>query len=134
MKPITAAVLAAAVLLAVAPSGVAQPVAPMGPTLQPADLVFYWWGGHRYCWYDGGWRGPGWYWCGSPWRRGFGWGGPWGWHGWVGGHPGRWDHDHHGWDHDRGRWDDGGRHDHGRGWGKGGRWGHGGGHGGGHRR
>jgi hypothetical protein len=43
--------------------------------------VFYF-GGRRYCWYDGGWNGPGWYWCGYPWRRGFGWGGPRGWQGW----------------------------------------------------
>jgi hypothetical protein len=40
------------------------------------------WQGRRYCWYDDGWRGPGWYWCGYHWRRGVGWGGPVGWHGW----------------------------------------------------
>lgn len=40
-------------------------------------------GGRNYCWYDRGWHGPGWYWCGYAWRRGFGWGGPRGWHGWV---------------------------------------------------
>ena len=40
------------------------------------------WQGRRYCWYDDGWRGPGWYWCGYHWRRGFGWGGPVGWRGW----------------------------------------------------
>ena len=44
--------------------------------------VQFFWGGHQYCWYDGGWRGPGWYWCGYSWRRGFGWGGPVGWRGW----------------------------------------------------
>jgi hypothetical protein len=43
--------------------------------------VFYF-GGRRYCWYDFGWNGPGWYWCGYPWRRGLGWGGARGWHGW----------------------------------------------------
>src|ERR1700755_2349332 len=43
-------------------------------------------GGRNYCWYDGGWRGPGYYWCGYAWRRGLGWGGGAGWHGWHGGH------------------------------------------------
>jgi hypothetical protein len=40
------------------------------------------WGGYDYCWYDDGWRGPGWYWCGYAYRRGFGWGGPLGWNNW----------------------------------------------------
>jgi hypothetical protein len=31
-----------------------------------------WWNGRRYCWYDSAWSGPGWYWCGYAWRRGFG--------------------------------------------------------------
>ena len=39
-------------------------------------------GGYQYCWYDAGWRGPGWYRCGFSWRRGYGWGGPLGWRGW----------------------------------------------------
>jgi hypothetical protein len=51
----------------------------------PLDAVQFFWGGRNYCWYDGGWQGPGWYWCGYPWRRGYGWGGPYGWHGWRGG-------------------------------------------------
>jgi hypothetical protein len=38
--------------------------------------------GHRYCWYNAGWRGPGWYRCGFQRRRGLGWGGPIGWRGW----------------------------------------------------
>ncbi len=42
----------------------------------------YLYGGRNYCWYSGGWRGPGYYWCGYAWRRGYGWGGPFGWHGW----------------------------------------------------
>ena len=49
--------------------------------------------GVQYCWYDYGWSGPGWYQCGYAWRRGFGWGGPFGWHGWRGGHHGH--HHHH---------------------------------------
>jgi hypothetical protein len=39
-----------------------------------------------YCWYDDGWNGPGWYWCGYAWSQGFGWGGPYGWNGWGGGY------------------------------------------------
>jgi hypothetical protein len=46
-----------------------------------ANVQFVW-NGRRYCWYPSGWRGAGWYWCGYAWRRGFGWGGPAGWHGW----------------------------------------------------
>ena len=23
----------------------------------------------NYCWYDDGWQGPGWYWCGYAWDR-----------------------------------------------------------------
>jgi hypothetical protein len=58
------------------------------PSAPPAlDRVLYVWGGHRYCWYDGGWHGPGYYWCGYRWRSGYGWGGGYGWRGWVGGHP-----------------------------------------------
>jgi hypothetical protein len=48
--------------------------------LHKAQYVY---GGRNYCWYGAGWRGPGWYWCGYAWRRGFGWGGPVGWRGWV---------------------------------------------------
>jgi hypothetical protein len=46
------------------------------------ETVAFYWQGRRYCWYESGWRGPGWYWCGYRLRRGFGWGGPVGWHGW----------------------------------------------------
>src|SRR5579863_8603560 len=46
------------------------------------DAAFYY-NGHQYCWYDGGWKGPGWYWCGYAWRHGFGWGGAVGWRGWA---------------------------------------------------
>jgi len=45
--------------------------------------VQYVWGGYNYCWYPGGWNGPGWYVCNyGPWVTGFWWGGPVGWHGW----------------------------------------------------
>src|SRR6201994_4303429 len=40
-----------------------------------AEAQFYIWGGRHFCWYDSAWNGPGWYWCGYGWRRGFGWGG-----------------------------------------------------------
>lgn len=53
------------------------------------ETVQYFYGGANYCWYDGGWHGPGFYWCGYAWRRGLGWGGPAGWRGWAYG-PGYW--------------------------------------------
>ncbi|HZC15269.1 MAG TPA: hypothetical protein VE309_00760 [Caulobacteraceae bacterium] len=45
----------------------------------------YFYGGRNYCWYDSAWEGPGYYWCGYAWRRGFGFGGRAGWHGFRGG-------------------------------------------------
>jgi hypothetical protein len=51
------------------------------PTLDRVQFIYL---GRNYCWYDGGWRGPGFYWCGYAWRQGFGWGGGWGWRGWYG--------------------------------------------------
>jgi hypothetical protein len=85
--------------------------------------VQYFWGGRNYCWYDGGWNGPGYYWCGYGGRRGFGWGGGLGWHGWArgGGH-------YRGASYSAHRGHVGG----GRGHGGGHSGGHGGGHGGGH--
>jgi hypothetical protein len=52
------------------------------PTLDRVQFIF---GGHNFCWYDNGWQGPGFYWCGYAERRGFGWGGGAGWNGWQGG-------------------------------------------------
>jgi len=55
------------------------------PTLDRLDLVEkteWLFGGHRHCWYNDGWHGPGWYWCGYAHRRGRGWGGPEGYQGW----------------------------------------------------
>src|SRR4051794_7905043 len=46
------------------------------------DDVAYVLNGNRYCFYDDGWHGAGWYRCGYRLRVGFGWGGPVGWHGW----------------------------------------------------
>ena len=51
-------------------------------SLQQVQFIF---GGRNYCWYDNGWRGPGFYWCGYAFRSGLGWGGGAGWHGWRGG-------------------------------------------------
>ena len=62
-------------------------------TVEKTQFVYL---GQDYCWYPDGWHGPGFYWCGYAWRRGFGWGGPIGWRGWhphrgvvVGPHGGR---------------------------------------------
>ena len=45
--------------------------------------------GQEYCWYDDGWHGPGWYWCGYALRQGLGWGGAKGWQHWDRHHPPR---------------------------------------------
>ena len=71
----------------------------------PVERVQFLYGGQNYCWYDEGWRGPGWYWCGYAWRSGLGWGGGYGWHNWA-------------W-HGASRYWRGGRYRHG-GWGGGG--------------
>jgi hypothetical protein len=68
----------------VAPSGLSEAAVEL--RLAETQTVQFRWGGHRYCWYSHGWRGPGWYRCGFRSRRGLGWGGPAGWHGWR--HPG----------------------------------------------
>ena len=57
--------------------------------LNIVDNVQYFWGGRRYCWYDDGWNGPGWYWCGRYLVPGIGWGGGIGFRGWRGGGIGR---------------------------------------------
>jgi len=63
--------------------------------LVQVDKVQFVYGGQNYCWYDSGWKGPGWYYCGYAWRTGYGWGGPVGWRGWsnTGWHGGY----YHGW-------------------------------------
>ena len=122
MRKILALTATAGVLAVSGPTSVgAQSVWISAGVPVAPGVAFYTWDDHRYCWYDDGWSGPGWYWCGAPWRAGYGWGGPWGWHGWRGGHPHGWyvarggfyeghwvhgDRDH--WDHDDGdhdRWD-----------------------------
>ena len=59
---------------------VLEPVPPAPVVIEPA----YVYGGYNYCWYEAGWRGPGWYVCNyGPWIRGAWWGGPAGWNGWA---------------------------------------------------
>ena len=48
----------------------------------PVENAQFFYLGHNFCWYDGGWQGPGWYWCGYAGNNGYGWGGGDGWHGW----------------------------------------------------
>lgn len=82
--------LAAATLAtsAMIPIAQAAPVADQTGVQQAAgslaaiEKTQFFWGGQNYCWYPTGWHGPGYYWCGYAWRRGLGWGGPVGWHGW----------------------------------------------------
>lgn len=90
MKRFGLAIIASAALLGAAFSGPAQAMPASGSDLAAAannlnvvEKTQFFFGGRRFCWYWGGWHGPGWYWCGYAWRRGFGWGGPRGWHGWV---------------------------------------------------
>jgi hypothetical protein len=63
-----------------APMSVDRSIA--APDLTLKQDVQYYFGGRQYCFYPNGWRGPGYYWCGYNWRRGYGWGGPMGWRGW----------------------------------------------------
>ncbi len=88
MKNLLLAAATAAALSASAVAAQASPLLVAGVD-RPGDAVIekaqYFYGGRNYCWYDGGWHGPGFYWCGYAWRRGFGWGGPIGWRGWAGG-------------------------------------------------
>jgi hypothetical protein len=70
------------------------------PAAIVGGLVF---GGHNYCWYDDGWSGPGYYWCGYGYYQGYGYGGGEGWHGWQ---------DHHHWAGEERRRGGGDHHDH----------------------
>jgi hypothetical protein len=69
-------------------SAAAMPVGNLAPAAAeslPVQDTQYFFGGRNYCFYPDGWHGPGWYWCGYAFRRGFGWGGGSGWNGWGGG-------------------------------------------------
>ena len=65
-----------------------NPAPPSTMELAQFDIGGFLFGGRNYCWYDGGWRGPGWYWCGYAYRTGYGWGGGEGWRGRYHGHRG----------------------------------------------
>lgn len=95
MKGVRHSVLTVAAALATtggASAGV-MPANDSGPSGQLVTAIYnpatpvtlertQWVAAGNYCWYPGGWHGPGYYWCGYAWRTGFGWGGPWGWRGW----------------------------------------------------
>ena len=88
MRKLVISLLALGALACASTVAVAAPAAPAGEmsnvvheldVIQKVQFVYM---GHRHCWYPAGWHGPGWYWCGYAYRRGLGWGGPAGWHGW----------------------------------------------------
>jgi hypothetical protein len=58
-------------------------VAPLPDQLLPLENVEFIYNGRQYCWHEDGWRGPGWYWCGRAYHEGVGWGGAYGWNGWL---------------------------------------------------
>jgi hypothetical protein len=98
-SPSLKAVASAAVMLLGAGAPLAVQASPndalyrIGPSSTLAlERIQFLYSGRNYCWYWDGWRGPGWYWCGYAFRRGFGWGGGEGWHGWA--HGGRVGHGH----------------------------------------
>ncbi len=65
-----------------APGGFAAHLGTAAADLGMLENAQFFYGGRNYCFYLDGWHGPGWYWCGYAYRRGYGWGGPEGWHGW----------------------------------------------------
>lgn len=80
-------IYAAATTLSLATFGALAPAQalPVQPGIAaPTDVQQsqYMYGGRNYCFYPNGWNGPGFYWCGYAFRRGYGWGGGHGWHGW----------------------------------------------------
>lgn len=65
----------------------AAPPPDMGAPPDAGDETFFY-NGDNYEWYDDGWSGPGYYIVGYQFRRGHGFGGGEGWHGWRHRHPG----------------------------------------------
>ena len=89
MRSVILATASVALLTSVVVSGNLQAApyadARMSSQLSSAALIEniqYVWEGRRYCWYEDGWHGPGWYWCGYRLREGLGWGGERGWRNW----------------------------------------------------
>ena len=69
-----AALLAASATAMLPTAASAFPVvapAAIAPAPLPIEASAYVYGGRRYCFYDAGWRGPGFYLCGRPYARGF---------------------------------------------------------------
>ena len=91
MRPWVYAAAASLTLVGAAGQVNAFPVDHFAPEAIPNGIeqAQFIYGGRNYCWYDNGWRGPGYYWCGYAFRRGLGWGGGAGWHGWGHGGHGR---------------------------------------------
>jgi hypothetical protein len=82
---LTALTLAIATGFAVPLAGSAEAamsVALPSTQLLPVEKAGFFFGGRNFCWYDGGWQGAGYYWCGYAWNNGVGWGGGEGWNGW----------------------------------------------------
>src|SRR5262245_29669166 len=66
-----------------APISTADGIRTAADTLKLVERAQYVWNGRNYCWYDSGWKGPGWYVCSyGPWVSGLWWGGGFGWHNW----------------------------------------------------
>lgn len=85
---LTAAMGAGAITMSTvqaAPAAISNGVRVAADSMNVVEKTQFVFGGRQYCWYANGWNGPGWYLCGYDWRRGFGYGGPMGWHNW---HPG----------------------------------------------
>jgi hypothetical protein len=91
MRRLTVGLMGMAVLLGslfFAPAFGAPTSQPLGlraaeDTQSPIQDVQFLWNGLQYCWFDFGWRGPGWYVCDyGPWVTGRWWGGPSGFRGW----------------------------------------------------
>src|SRR5690242_776744 len=98
------ALIAGASVIASASVAEAMPVVSFsekGSNPNILTVQMYTYNGQNYCWYNGGWNGPGYYWCGYAWYPGYGWGGPWGWLGWQWGHHG---HPPPGWHPGPGGW------------------------------
>jgi hypothetical protein len=66
-----------------APAPGPESIIAAGESLAMTRQVQFIYLGKPYCWYPYGWAGPGWYWCGYGTRYGLGWGGVYGWNGWV---------------------------------------------------
>jgi hypothetical protein len=84
LRLVTVAALGAGAPLAGGPAD-AAPAAPRAiatdfALAEPAQFISR---GKPYCWYPYGWAGAGWYWCGYGTYAGVGWGGSYGWNGWV---------------------------------------------------